>query len=502
VFQSYNSSLNSWTDCLTVPYLNKDEIIRLRSGEFKSSKNIFLPQNLPASDGDYRIRIDTNLTGDTKEIIDSFKIDVLSEQKVPTGLSDKAIYISNDTLNKEYFIDDVDEIKLNALNFIDYTKETEVGFLREGANDISGYLKSTNVEIQTSEKYIENKTENIFCSKYLRHKHGHWISNKIFASHSIDIPKVGILKTKDTRTKILEFIIPYRDLAPNTHYYLEFEIEVFMVYDIPDIHTINEVDKDNVIESLIFSNCTGDQNKITVKNIDEIIFKPHHNIKYSNNSIGFINNINKYNKTILKTIEIKTDNISSFDVDEFKLSLWTEGIANIYIKNMRWKRKYDNNKIDVDVFNFYGDNDTDERYYETNMILYYNKNKIEYINPLIYDDLMYLKNELDKIRSDYNMVAYEWNSWLDKDTGVQKNNILKAAHFDEIKNCCYDTYEKLLDIGIDKETDPSEFKMIPYWMDSSGQKILQHVYDVNKKPMDFDDYFPEWKLLIDLLNKN
>jgi hypothetical protein len=136
------------------------------------------------------------------------------------------------------------------------------------------------------------------------------------------------------------------------------------------------------------------------------------------------------------------------------------------------------------------------------MILYYNKNKIEYINPLIYDDLMYLKNELDKIRSDYNMVAYEWNSWLDKDTGVQKNNILKAAHFDEIKNCCYDTYEKLLDIGIDKETDPSEFKMIPYWMDSSGQKILQHVYDVNKKPMDFDDYFPEWKLLIDLLNKN
>ena len=52
-------------------------------------------------------------------------------------------------------------------------------------------------------------------------------------------------------------------------------------------------------------------------------------------------------------------------------------------------------------------------------------------------------------------------------------------------------------------TVPKEWNIKDGWIkNSSGQKILQHVYDVNKKSMDFDDYFPEWKLLIDLLNKN
>ena len=86
---------------------------------------------------------------------------------------------------------------------------------------------------------------------------------------------------------------------------------------------------------------------------------------------------------------------------------------------------------------------------------------------------------------------------------------MRAIHFNEVKDCCIDTYIKLLELKppVDLNVSPSmirnNVKLTPLVDNDPNQGyVLQHYKDKNGNDMDVDKYFPEWKMLIDLINRN
>jgi hypothetical protein len=93
--------------------------------------------------------------------------------------------------------------------------------------------------------------------------------------------------------------------------------------------------------------------------------------------------------------------------------------------------------------------------------------------------------------------------------GVEKNQPLRAVHFNEVKQCCLKTYEDLLALKppVIMNTTPTLFRdntgLIPLQEgDETSGYVLQHVLDKEGQPLDIDKYFPEWRKLIDLINRN
>ena len=136
--------------------------------------------------------------------------------------------------------------------------------------------------------------------------------------------------------------------------------------------------------------------------------------------------------------------------------------------------------------------------------------------------MIYLREELNKIRKQYELPAYAWTAWADqydgkqlkKDNwghryGVEKDQPLRAIHFNEVKQCCIDTYTKLLELKppVSLNTSPSMVRnnanLIPLVENDPTQGyVLQHYKDIEGNLMDIDKYFPEWRQLIELINRN
>ena len=139
------------------------------------------------------------------------------------------------------------------------------------------------------------------------------------------------------------------------------------------------------------------------------------------------------------------------------------------------------------------------------------------------EDLNLTIEQLDKIRADYTIEPYSWSNWAnkaDKDGnvvydswghpyGVDLDQPLRAMHFNDVKQCCVDTYEKLLELKppVLLNTSPSMFRnntgLIPLVDDDESQGyVLQHYQDKLGNMMEVDKYFPEWKQIINLINRN
>jgi hypothetical protein len=155
--------------------------------------------------------------------------------------------------------------------------------------------------------------------------------------------------------------------------------------------------------------------------------------------------------------------------------------------------------------------------------MYYDGFHVEQINPLLYKDMMYLREQLNKIRKQYTIEAYNWANWGDKfdakgETlyddyghryGVEVGQPLRAIHFNDVKACCVDTYEKLLALKppVHLNTSPSMFRnnvnLIPLDdADPNKGYVLQHYTDKAGNIMEIDKYFPEWRKIVDLINRN
>ena len=524
VVQAYNDETKSWFDACTIPYLNYFEIDELQSKRSAVSKNLFLPTTLPKTDSNYRIQLDTNLTAKEYERLTNFRIDVLSKQLIrPGSMDDKVVYVCNDTLEFDYEIEvgRVDELKLNALGYETYKSKTLPGFLQKGANDVAAYLRPKS-PISTEGFDKNNISENIWLS-YVTKKNGNWVSNNLFVANTFDFAEIGLLQQSgmSLEDNLITLEIPYNNLKPNATYKLKFEANAKQAFGITDLFTITSSDINKINKSKIYSEAIYDSSKVSVENTESIFYSPMYKLKNGNSS-DIVSEFSMCDRDVMMEIVITTKNVKETDTGFITLKINRNAVKNILIKGMHCICIDDKGIEYLDIIEPYSIDIDTGRQNETNIVIYYDGFHIEHINPLLYDNMVYLREELNKIRKQYELPAYAWTAWADqydgkqlkKDNwghryGVEKDQPLRAIHFNEVKQCCIDTYTKLLELKppVSLNTSPSMVRnnanLIPLVDEDPTQGyVLQHYKDKDGNLMDIDKYFPEWRQLIELINRN
>ena len=525
--QAYDALTDRWFDACIIPYLNYKEINAMRKEGQHISKNLFFPTALPKTDSSYRIQLDTNLIAKDLEQLTNFRIDVLSKQLIPPGfIEDKKIYLNNDTTSNdmdgsEIEVARIDDLKLNVIGSLNYKATTYPGFLVRGANDVHAYIRNS-VYVDEEGVSKENISKNNWYD-YVSEKNGNWISNEIFVANTYELPKVDLLqKSKDfAQDKFLTFKIPYRELKSNATYQLKFDIEVERSFSIPDGSIVNESDKNNISKAIFYSTSNYNTAKVKVRDEERIIYSPEYRIK-SGNSTEYISEVDLAEKTLSINIVIETKNLYPSDTEYFTISLNRKLIKNIIVRRMRCLCIDKDGVKHIDVVEPYNAEVSMDRQCDTSLTIYYDGFHIEEINPLLYNDMVYLRSQLDSIRYQYEIPPYEWSDWEEKYSnndlvtdeyghgfGVNKDQPLRAIHFNDVKKCCLDTYEKLLQLRppVILNTNPTIFRestgLIPLNDNNISEGyVLQHVQDREGNPMEIDKYFPEWRKIIELINRN
>ena len=517
-FQAYDAAKDAWIDACTIPYLGYEEIKELRETKNHISKNLFLPSDLPKTDSTYRIKLDTNMVAQEAERLTNFRMDLLFNQQIaPNSITDQKLYVENSSLEykNELELGTIDEVKLNALGSMTYDKKTNAGFLKTGANDIHAYLKSTSVTVpEQADSYTYNKWFNCIESK-----NGNWISNTIFATNTLNFVQTNILKANNVDDNVLTFKMPYKDLEPNAKYELIFDINAQKdSFYIADINTVNESDKSQIVSAKVYTTSSYDKNKVTVKEIETILYTPHYKLKSGSNTVFVDEYDRRGNNDIEVKVEITTNAITENDTGYLTIKINRSAIRNLFIKDIKCRCLTSNNKKIVDIFNPFNSGNPETNVSKKNeiiMTLYYDGINLKHINPLKYQDMVYLRQELDKIRTQFGLPQYPWAEWANTSSSVDKEdhmlgvNIgqpLRAKHFNDVKSCCVDTYERLVSLqppvtlNVSPTTLRNDIQLIQ--LKNTSDYVLQHYKDQDGKLMSVDEFFPEWRKIIDLLNRN
>ena len=526
LIQAYNRSTDTWSTVCTVPYLNFEEIDAMRDTKQHISKNLFFPIDLPKTDTSYRVKLATNLVAKETEMFTNFRLDVLADQLIPPGsITDHKLFINNDDLEHEteIIVDEVDELRLNILGTETYAVKTYPGFLKQGANDIHAYLRNTVTPIDEtipSENISKNVWHDYICSI-----NGNWISNQKFIANTFDFPQVNILQGNDPtlENNIISFEIPYNNLKPNSTYTLNFTANAEQAFIISGTNTVKATDESKIAKSKLITVTEYDNSKVSVDEVDVVFYSPKYKMTESTGSV-LVSEIDMCDKDTYVMYTLRTKDIDKNDGSKMYIHIKTKAVKNIAIKELQCICLDSNGNKYLDItepHNLGGI--TEGRKYETRMTLYYDGFNLEHINPLLFKDMCYLREQLDKIRADYTIEPYSWSNWAnkaDKDGnvvydswghpyGVDLDQPLRAMHFNDVKQCCVDTYEKLLELKppVLLNTSPSMFRnstgLIPLVDDDESQGyVLQHYQDKLGNIMEVDKYFPEWKQIINLINRN
>ena len=523
--QSYNKSNKSWSTCCSIPYLNYKEIDSLRNEQKHISKNLFLPSNLPRTDAGYRIVLDTNLVQKEAERLTNFRLDVLSQQLIqPGSIVDKKLYLCNDSLTfeNEVEVSEIDELKLNVLGYSKFKKKPYAGFLKQGANDVHAYLKNT-VAVVNKNIPEKNISKNVWYS-YVNKTNGSWVSNNTFIANTFNIENVGILQGNDSslQNDLIEFKFAYNQLKPHAMYTIKFDVMVEQAFENTSAPTINEGDVSKVVKTRLYTESSSNTNKVLVTHINEVFYSPIYKIKHSSWT-EIVNEYNRCNKVVPISVSFNTGNLQSNDNGIVTLKIKRAAMSNITIKNMQVECIDKNNEKYVDVIEPYNSDIFTGREYETFMTVYYDGFNLYHINPMLYKDMAYLRSELDRIRLDYGLQPYPWSEWTNSynsrgelirdenghGLGVEVDQPLRAVHFNDVKNCCVKTYEDLLALKppVDLNTSPSQMRDntgLVLFDEANPNKgfILQHVIDREGNQIEIDKYFPEWRKIIELINRN
>lgn len=524
--QSFDATSDSWVTACTVPYLNYKEIDLMRETKQHISKNLFFPIDLPKTNSNYRIKLDTNLVAKETEMFTNFRLDVLAKQLIPPGsITDHKLFINNDDLEHETEIEvgEIDELRLNVLEKEIYSAKTYPGFLKQGANDVRAYLRNTVTPIDDTIP-DSNISKNVWYN-YVSSINGNWISNQKFVANTFDFTQINILhgNNPSLENNLISFEVPYNNLKPNSVYKLIFTVNAEEAFKVSDLHNIQESSEADVIKSKFITKTSYDKNKISIDECDLVFYSPAYKLVSSGGNI-LKDEIDTYNRDIQCTYIINTKDIDTNDNSEFVINFKTKAVKNIIIKNLQCLCIDNDGVKHLDIIEPHNTGGvSDDRKYETKLVIYYDGFNLEHVNPLLYDDLIRLREQLDKIRLDYTIEPYHWSNWanttdidgqilLDKyghPYGVDRHQPLRAIHFNEVKSCCVDTYEKLLALKppVILNSSPSmlrdNIQLIPLVDDDPTQGyVLQHGQDKEGNIMDIDKYFPEWRKIIELINRN
>ena len=524
--QTYNKISDSWTTACVVPYLNYQEINELRDSKQQISKNLFFPIDLPKTDSTYRMRLDTNLVAKELEMFTNFRLDVLAKQLIPPGsITDHKLFINNDDLehDTEIEVGEIDEIRLNVLEKEIYSMKTYAGFLKQGANDIHAYLRNTVTPIDDTVPN-SNISKNVWYN-YISKINGNWVSNQRFVANTFNFSQINILHGDNTNleNELLAFEVPYNNLKPNSMYKLVFILNADEAFKVSGINNINKDSESKVIKSKFITQTEYDTSKLSVNELDVLFYSPAYKCVSASDE-KLLSEIDRYERDITCEYIINTKNIDINDNGKFTISFKTKAVKNIVMKNIQCLCIDNDGVKHLDITEPHSSNNIDEgRKYETSLTIYYDGFNLEHINPLLYKDMLYLRQQLDKIREDYTIEPYHWSDWANKTDskgdlildkyghplGVERNQPLRAIHFNEVKACCVDTYEKLLALKppVILNTTPTAFRdnvsLIPLIEEDESQGyVLQHVQDKEGNILEIDKYFPEWRKIIEFINRN
>ncbi len=525
VVQAYDAASDTWNNACVVPYLNYEEIEEMRTNKQHISKNLFFPSNLPKTDANYRIQLDTNLVANEAERFTNFRIDVLSDQLiVPGSIGDRTLFINNDShdFENEVEVGPIDEIKLNVLGFTTHQKKPYAGFLKQGANDVHAYLKNS-VKVIDSSVPETNITENVWYS-YVYSTNGNWLSNNIFAANTFELGQIDILQgdSKNIQDDLIVFNIPYKSLLSNANYTLLFDAYTEESFTISEVNTVDIADKDKVIKTKLYVESNANTSKVEVQDYELVFYSPPYKLKNKDTS-ELVNEYNITERDISVRIEINTKDIQSTDTEILTLKIKRAALKNIILKDIQCICIDENNNKYADVFEPYNTDIYTGRQNDTFMTIYYDGFNLAHINPLLYNDMLYLKYELDKIREEYTLDPYSWSEWTNTydsqgnlitdeeglGYGVEVDQPLRAVHFNDVKQCCVQTYEELLALKppVSLNTSPTQMReginLIPLQDEDPSQGyVLQHYQDKLGNVMEVDKYFPEWRAIINLINRN
>ena len=523
--QAYNAASDTWNTCCVIPYLNYQEIEEMRTKQQHISKNLFFPSNLPKTDANYRIQLDTNLVAHEAERFTNFRIDVLSDQLiVPGSMGDRKLYINNDSLEfqNEVEVDNIDEIKLNVLGFSTHTKKPYAGFLKKGANEVHTYLKDS-VFVVEEDLPFDNISKNSFYT-YITDTNGNWSSNNIFVANSFKLGSISVLQGENPSyaDDLITFKIPYKALKPNANYTFIFEAHAEDSFSITEVATVDVSDENKIIKSKIYAETDADSSKVILTDYEKVFYSPPYKLKNQNETI-LIDEENICERDVAIRIELNTANITSSDQEIFTLKIKRFAIKNVILKGFQVLCIDENDNRYIDVTEPYNVDTFSGRQFDTFVTMYYDGFNLEHINPLLYNDMIYLRNELDKIRNEYTLQPYPWTEWTNtydaegnliideggNALGVEVDQPIRAAHFNDVKQCCVSTYEELLALRppVSLNTSPTQFRegtgLIPLNDEDPTQGyVLQHYMDKLGNVMDVDKYFPEWRQIVNLINRN
>ena len=376
-----------------------------------------------------------------------------------------------------------------------YTWKQDSGrFLKYGSNTIEAFTCPYNYEQ---------------CMFSIEEKNGYWLTDTIFISNSImpyNYYRSSIIRPNnvsswaDVESEVLFIEIPYKYLSSDNKYSITFTSNVnngfkyddSITYQTTSAYDSNDPALTKVCKSYMFINL-HDASTLKLKNVsytkNNVIYSPKYTITDKGQTISGVNN---YGKDINHTISFTApSNIASMsDSEKFILEIRARGIDKINLSKIILNNLSSSHSESLTSKRVI-DMQTKENKISINVNLTSSNIDYGYINPLMYDDQMALRDYLLGIASQYNVTTKP--KWRDL---KRDSSYLQARDFNDVKDFCYDLFSIIKTNYSEIFTgNPDLFKNLPT-ITSGNDKRGPENYSSRGK-----HYFPEWDDLIDIIKK-
>ena len=333
---------------------------------------------------------------------------------------------------------------------------------------------------------------------------GSWISSSAYTSSSImpyNLYRRSILKPStdnwdEVSADILEVKIPYSYLTADTEYAITFNSCATAGFNYQyDTYEIWESEEKDVCKAYVYTTLFDHSDLKNISYTPEcLIYTPSYRIIESKRTVA---QVNDYDKTISNSIKFKTpvaavmENIKD---KSFTIRLGVRGINTLKLTNMKLnnitKSTSENLSVSKEI-------DTQVKENKTSINVKYVaiSYKLGYIDPMLYDDMIALREFLVSIATQYSInINVPWR------TITRDKSYLMARDFNDVKTYCFNLFTQLKSKYPQAfKKDPAEFNKLPTI--KAGEARVVEINASGKPQVDRrgKTYFSEWDDLVDLI---
>ena len=211
-----------------------------------------------------------------------------------------------------------------------------------------------------------------------------------------------------------------------------------------------------------------------------------------------VEQVKNYDKTISNSIKFKTPNAATMagisENTPFTIRIGTRGVNTLKLTNMKLNNITKSTNVNLSVSKEI-DSQTIENKTSINVKYVSISYKLGYIDPMIYDDMIALREFLTSVATQYSInINIPWRKI------VRDQSYLMARDFNDVKKYCFDLFTQLKKKypSVFKK-DPAEFNKLPTI--KAGEARVVAINASGKPQVDRrgKTYFSEWDDLIDLI---